>query len=105
MIVEILAFAGCPNSDPTRGTVEEILREFELEVEIRTIDVPDPEAAHRLRFLGSPTVRVDGRDVEPGSHERSDYGMGCRVFRTEAGLRGQPDERWIRAAVLEGVGE
>ena len=56
-------------------------------------DVPDQEAAQRLRFLGSPTIRVGGRDVDPYTEERSDYGLSCRVFRTEAGMSGQPDER------------
>ena len=100
MIVEILAFASCPNDGPTRSTVEEILEELGLEADILTIDVPDLETARRLRFLGSPTVRIDGVDVEPGADERTDYAIGCRVFRTEDGLRGQPDVRWIRAAVL-----
>lgn len=68
------------------------------------VDVPDLETARRLRFLGSPTVRVDGRDVEPGADERSDYVLSCRIFRTEEGLRGQPNERWIRKALLTAAG-
>jgi hypothetical protein len=104
VIVEILSFAGCPNHGPARLVVERILAELGLEAEILTVDVPDLETAQRLRFLGSPTVRVGGRDVEPGADARSDYVMGCRLFRTEDGLRGQPDERWIRAALLEAAG-
>ena len=104
MMVEILSFAGCPNDGPARETVERILLELGLAVEIREVDVPDLETAERLRFLGSPTVRVDGRDVEPGADERSDYVFGCRIFRSQEGLRGQPDEGWIRAALLEAAG-
>jgi hypothetical protein len=52
-----------------------------------------------MRFLGSPTIRVGGRDVEPYTEERTDYGLSCRVFRTEAGIAGQPDERWVRDAL------
>ena len=47
----------------------------------------------------SPTIRVGGRDVDPHG-ERSDYALSCRVFRTGAGISGQPDERWVREALL-----
>ena len=104
MIVEILSFAGCPNDGPARDTVERILAEVGLEAEIVMVDVPDLAAAERVRFLGSPTIRVAGRDVEPGADTRDDYLFGCRVFRTEDGLRGQPDERWIRSALLQAAG-
>jgi len=50
-------------------------------------------------ILGSPTVRVDGRDVDPQAEERRDYGLSCRVYRTERGLAGLPDARWLRAAL------
>ena len=50
--------------------------------ELRLVNVPDPDAAKRLRFLGSPTVRIDGRDVEPGAGHRDDFVLACRVFRT-----------------------
>lgn len=104
MRVEILSFAGCPNYRLARKAVERILAELGLDAEIQTVDVPDLETAQRLRFLGSPTVRVNGNDVEPDASARSDYTIGCRIFRTAEGLRGQPDARWIRAALLEAAG-
>ena len=64
------------------------------------MNVPDREAAQRLRFLGSPTIRVGGRDVDPYTEERDDYALSCRVFRTEAGIAGLPDERWVRDALI-----
>ena len=99
MLVEIFSFEGCPNGGPVRAAVERLVAELELEAEVRTVDVPDPKAAERLRFLGSPTVRVNGRDVEPGSGERSDYTLACRLFRTERGVSGQPEEAWIKDAL------
>ena len=66
--------------------------------------VPDQETAERMRFLGSPTVRVGGTDVDPLAGARSDYALSCRVFRTEAGLVGQPDERWVREALMREAG-
>jgi hypothetical protein len=79
--------------------IERVTGELGLEPELRLFKVADQEAAQRLRFLGSPTIRVGGRDVDPSTEERSDYGLSCRIFRTEAGLAGQPDERWLRDAL------
>ncbi len=97
--VEILVFAGCPNAEPARSLVARVARELAIEPEIRVVVVPDAEAAQSTRFLGSPSVRVDGRDVEPGTEHRRDYTFSCRIYRTPAGLAGQPDETWMREAL------
>ena len=97
--VEILCFEGCPNHEPARALVERVTAELRVEPAIKLLEVVDPEAAADLRFLGSPTIRVDGRDVEPGADERREFVLSCRVYRTERGLAGQPDEGWIREAL------
>jgi len=99
--VEILYFDGCPNHEPARALVERVAAELQLEPTIDLVAVADAESAAELRFLGSPTVRVDGRDVEPGASERQEFVLSCRVYRTERGLGGQPDETWIRDALTE----
>lgn len=65
---------------------------------------PLVEIFYSLRFLGSPTIRVGGRDVDPHTKDRDDYALSCRVFRTDAGIVGQPDERWVRGALLREAG-
>lgn len=97
--VEVLYFDGCPNHLPALAMVERVARELGIEPKIRLVNVADQEAAQRQRFLGSPTIRIDGRDVDPYTEERTDYGLSCRVFRTEAGIAGQPDERSVRDAL------
>jgi len=97
--VEILYFDGCPNHEPARDLVEQVAAELGLQAQIELVEVPDADTATRLRFLGSPSVRVDGRDVEPGGDERSDFVLSCRVYRSERGLVGQPKAVWIRHAL------
>jgi hypothetical protein len=99
--VEILYFDGCPNHERTRALVERVGAELHLEPEIELVKVGDAGAASRLRFLGSPTVRVNGRDVEPGAAERGDFVFSCRVYRSDHRLSGQPDAGWIREALTE----
>ena len=103
-LVEILYFDGCPNHTDARLLVELVAEELRLEPEIRMVEVPDRDAATRLRFLGSPSVRVNGSDVEPGGDDRGEFVLSCRVYRSDRGFAGQPDEAWIRAALREAVG-
>jgi hypothetical protein len=98
-VVEIFYFDGCPNHEPARELVERVAVDLGIEVDVRLVNVETPEDAQRLRFLGSPTIRVDGEDVEPSAAERTNYVHSCRVYRTDAGLVGQPDERWVRQAL------
>ncbi len=107
-LVEILFFDGCPNHHPALALVKRVSGELGIEPDIRLVNVPDAEAAQRMRFLGSPTIRVGGRDVDSSAQERSDYALSCRVYQTDAGVVGQPEERWVRDALLrerEGPGK
>ena len=99
MKIEILTFEGCPNAAAARELVERVVDDSRVEAEVAYVNVPDPETAEGLRFLGSPTVRVDGRDIEPGADDRTEYVLACRIYRTEHGLTGVPDDGWLRAAL------
>lgn len=97
--VELLYFDGCPNHSATRELVERVATELGVELEMRLVDVRSVQEAERLRFLGSPTVRVNGRDVEPEADAREAFVLACRVYPTDGGVSGQPAEEWIRAAL------
>ena len=99
--VEILYFEGCPNHEPARALVERLARELRVEPEIELVQVADAEAALKLRFLGSPTVRVDGVDVEPGAEERRNFAFSCRIYRSDGGAAEQLEDRWVRDALIE----
>ena len=102
--VEILTFDGCPNRSGAVELVDRVLSETGIAASVEVVDVSDPETAAALRFLGSPTIRVDGEDVEPGAGERRDFVLACRLYRTEAGLQGQPDARWLAGALARAGG-
>jgi hypothetical protein len=100
-LVEILYFEGCPNHEQTRELVAEVAGQLGLQPEIALVEVSDGQAAERWRFLGSPTVRVEGRDVEPGAEERHEFVLSCRIYRSKNGISGRPDADWIRTALTE----
>lgn len=96
-MVEVFYFSGCPNLEPTLALAREVLSELELDAEIREVPVETAEEAEAQRFLGSPSVRVNGRDIEPEARGRTDYALGCRVY----GASGVPPRTLLEAALRE----
>ncbi len=63
--------------------------------------MPDTETAHRLKFLGSPSIRVNGLDVEPEARSRTEFGMMCRTYAGKCCQHGLPSRELIRNALRE----
>lgn len=100
MKVEILYFDGCPSYREARATLEEVLSQEDVTAEVGLVAVNADEEAKRLRFPGSPTIRVDGRDLFPsGAEEREEWRLGCRLYATPEGLRGYPTAEMVRASL------
>lgn len=97
--VELLWFSDCPNHPAARRMLEELVTEFAPGTQIRDVDATDPAVAAATRFPGSPTIRVDGQDIDPTFVDPRDYTPRCRLYWTDAGLRGIPERRWIEAAL------
>jgi hypothetical protein len=99
-LIEVLYVQDCPHYQAALALVERVQAELGIDAELRAILIVDQTAAERARFPGSPTVRVDGRDVEPGSEPAFEYTLACRLYRLEHRFAVQPQERWIREALL-----
>ena len=101
--VELLWFRDCPNHPAARALLDELLGALAPGATVDEIDATDPAVAQRHRFPGSPTIRIDGRDVDPSFQDPGDYTPRCRLYRTSAGLGGLPDRGWIEAAIVESL--
>jgi len=97
--VELLYFDGCPHYEVVLRRLGELLEGAGVPAQVQLRNIPDEPAAVRERFLGSPTVRVDGCDVEPGASERVDFGMKCRLYATDDGLHAAPADAWVLHAL------
>lgn len=97
--IQILTFEGCPNRAGAIAFVDRVVAASGVSATVEVVDVADPAQAVALRFLGSPTIRVGGVDIEPGAGERDDFALACRVYRTEAGLQGLPDPNLLELAL------
>jgi hypothetical protein len=98
MKVEFLYFKNCPGYKTTLSLLEQILLENGTAVPIEKIEVTSPELAVQHRFLGSPSIRINGVDIE-GREEASEYGLKCRIY-VDTGS-GVPSEEILRKALQE----
>jgi hypothetical protein len=112
--IEVLYFDGCPGHERLMPRLGELLAATGVEDPVELVQVESLEDSERQRFLGSPTLRIDGVDVDPAARERidgvdvdpaarerTDYGLKCRLYRTESGQQPLPSDEWILAAIEE----
>jgi hypothetical protein len=97
--IELLYFDGCHNHEAVVDRLYELLDQSDRSPTLVLRRIPDDAAAQQERFLGSPTVRVNGRDIEPGADQRNDYGVKCRLYATSEGLVGVPPDEWLLSAL------
>jgi hypothetical protein len=93
--VELLYLDGCPSYEALLPRLQELLREAGLEGRVELRHVETPEEAEAERFLGSPSLRINGRDIDPGAHARTDFGLKCRIYRGPGGASPVPPDEWI----------
>jgi len=104
MKIEVLYFDQCPNYIPTLQRVKEALRQNGVTAELVEVNVRDEATAQSVRFLGSPTVQIDGIDVEATARSSKDFGMMCRTYGDSGKRVGIPPIDLIRAALRETAG-
>ncbi|KQV63437.1 alkylmercury lyase [Nocardioides sp. Root122] len=89
MRVELLHFDGCPNWKVADVRLAEALRMLGRDgSDVEYVRVETAEVADELKFLGSPTIRIDGAD--PFASGGESVGLACRVYATPGGLAGSP---------------
>jgi hypothetical protein len=103
--IEILAREDCPSRGMAIAVVERVVAETGVSARIEVVDMTSEEQAHERRFPGSPTVRVEGRDVDQRLNGRAEFTLADRVYRTDRGLAGWPDAAWVREALLLAVAQ
>ena len=99
MKIELLYFDGCPSHEAFLPRLRKLLTAEGIEDPVEQRRVETLEAAAAERFLGSPTLRIDGGDVDPGAADRTDYGLKCRLYRFGAGSSPTPPDEWVLAAI------
>jgi hypothetical protein len=98
--IEIYYTPGCPNRRTTLKRVWEVIKELDIAAGVREVRV-DPPFASAPGFFGSPTVHVNGIDIEPSARTSHWAGVMCRTYRAGEQIDGAPSKQLIRRALLE----
>ena len=100
MKVELLYFKDCPNWKYTLREVQSLLTARRIPEPVQLVEVKSNEQAQELRFIGSPTVRINDTDIEgPLAEESGQFGLECRLYWVDGKARGHPPREWIEAAL------
>ena len=97
--IDFLFFADCPSHDVALTRLQTILAEEQITADIRITEVTTDTQAQELKFVGSPTIRINGIDIDPPPVDEM-YGLSCRAYRTTDGrITPLPQPELIRTAV------
>jgi len=94
MRIEILYVPGCPHYQPAVERVRAALESESLQAEIHSVPINTEGQAKAMLFPGSPTVRVNGEDVE--STRTTVPSLSCRLYANQSGI---PSEELLRVAI------
>jgi len=94
--IELLYWRGCPSYPEAQQLVEDVLDDPE---ELRLREVKTQDEAEELRFPGSPTIRIDGVDIDPAGAEARPA-LNCRIYRLPDGrISPVPSREMVEAAL------
>ena len=95
--IELLYFEDCPSWKMAQESLEAIIQKHNIETTVQLVRVETDQEAIDHRFVGSPSIRVNGDDLFPVDHKS--YALDCRVYQTPDGMRGWPTAKMIEDAL------
>lgn len=100
MRIEILYVAECPSHPAAVKLVKDVLAAEGIVADIREVLVSDERMASELRFHGSPTIRINGRDIAGEPQKAQAFTLSCRLYPGSKPI-GVPPAEIIHRALLE----
>jgi hypothetical protein len=94
--ITFMYFEGCPHAEDTLSLLKDILKELELNIEPEIVEIRSQRDAEIHAFPGSPTIKVNGRDIEG----KDGAFLGCRVYKSGTGV---PPKDLIVNAILNSL--
>ena len=97
--IQFLYWEGCPSHEEALQRLKEALRLEGVEANVEIIHIGTEEEAQKWAFIGSPTVRIEGEDIQPPPKEIP-FRLTCRVYRLENGrVSPLPSTNMLRQAL------
>ena len=98
--IDVLYVADCPTHPAAVKLIKQVLAAEGVEAEIHEVLVRDDGMANELGFCGSPTIRIDGRDVAGESQDARSFALSCRLYPGSKQI-GLPPAEMVHQAVLK----
>jgi len=99
--IEFFFWEDCPSHPEAWTRLQQVMTEVGVEAPVERIEVLTDAEAERLRFPGSPTIRVDGVDIDPAGAAQMGTALTCRVYRLEDGrFSPVPSKEMIHRALV-----
>ena len=97
--IDFLYYEDCPSHAAALGRLRQVMEEEGIQAEVEITKVETDEQAQAWRFVGSPTLRINGQDIDPPPADAY-YALTCRVYRWEDGrFSPLPSPEMIRRAL------
>lgn len=99
MTLELLYLPGCPNHGAAADIVRNVLQAEGVSADLTETPISNYEEAITHSFPGSPTLRVNGQDIEFTSSGGFEVGFACRTYLIEGQPLGVPPRLWVERAI------
>lgn len=101
MQIQFLYYEDCPSHETALDRLNQVMREENINADPEVIKVETDEQAQEWRFVGSPTILVNGTDIDPPP-DGAQYALTCRAYRLESGrISPLPSPDTIRRALVQ----
>ena len=102
--IEFLYWEECPSHGEAWDRLQAVLKEKGLKAEVVRIEIRTDQDAWQWDFCGSPTIRINGRDIDPVGAEVQRVGLNCRIYHAPEGrVTPMPSDELIRKAIEEAL--
>lgn len=104
MKIQLLYFDGCPTYQKAYDQLCEVLAQEQIKADIEQIAIESEEEAYRHRFMGSPSILVNGEDIDQSvnTSDKEKFGLRCRVYIVDGIIQSTPGKKMIQAAIRRG---
>ena len=104
--IDFLYWRECPSHSRAWQRLHDVLGSMSLRAEVHRIEVKTEAEAEGYQFPGSPTLRINGRDIDSAGAREQPFGLTCRIYHDRAGgVTPLPSEALIREALEQEIRE
>ena len=104
MKITLMLSESCSHHEEARALVQGAVAEAGVDAEVEEVLVRTDEDAKLGKVLGSPTIRIEGLDIEYAEREPDETSNGCRYYNTPTGWKPIPEQGMIVRAIARAQG-